>query len=108
MPSLRHTQAESKLIENLVKLAARDSAALRDHLDILYSTFSADAELGGYVHSMKSRVKDPEHLRDKLQRKLEESKRKGELFHINEKKPVRQNQRPCWSPTPAFAHSSIR
>ena len=84
MPSLLPTRAELKLIEKLVNKAVNGSKNLTQLLNNLFSDFSADAELTPYIHSMKVRVKDAEHLRDKLLRKLSESKVKGELFHINE------------------------
>lgn len=48
--------------ENLQPKAVRLAAALFD---------LADAHLGGAVHSLRSRAKDPEHLRDKLARKMQ-------------------------------------
>jgi putative GTP pyrophosphokinase len=43
------------------------------------------ADLMAHVHSTKSRLKDPEHLEDKLLRKLNESKLKKRQFRLSEK-----------------------
>ena len=50
----------------------------------VYDLFSEHHELAPYIHSMKYRVKDPEHLRRKLLIKACEAKKNGKEFSINE------------------------
>lgn len=48
--------------------------------------------LGEYVHSVRTRLKDPEHLWKKLARKYREAVKEGEIFDINvDNFPVRIN-----------------
>jgi ppGpp synthetase/RelA/SpoT-type nucleotidyltranferase len=76
------TKGESKLIEQLVKQAEAAKPVFTTLLSNLFTTFASDAELMKYVHSMKWRVKDPAHLRDKLVRKLKEAKAAGRKYAI--------------------------
>jgi putative GTP pyrophosphokinase len=71
------------LIEDLVRHAKTNEKPLANLLSNLFNTFSSDDELMLYVHSMKSRIKDPDHLRDKLIRKWQEAKARGKNFSIN-------------------------
>ena len=48
----------------------------------ILDAFSESKELQGLVHSTKSRLKDPDHLRDKLYRKLAKCKETDVLFEI--------------------------
>lgn len=73
------------MIEELVQQAQSSRTVLVALLSNLSTTFSSDAELMSLVHSMKWRVKDPDHLRDKLTRKLKESKADGKKFPITPK-----------------------
>ena len=66
---MRHAKEHGRLFENL--------------LQNLFNTFSADEALMQNVHSMKWRVKHPDHLRDKLIRKWVEARKKGRAFPIN-------------------------
>jgi len=72
-----------ELIDALVKQAGENNKPLLTLLQNLFNTFSSDEELMRYVHSMKWRIKDPDHLRAKLVRKWIEAKEKGRKFNIN-------------------------
>ena len=54
-------------------------------LDQLSKAILGSPNLMAHVHSTKSRLKSPEHLRDKLYRKLHDAKAKGKKFNISEK-----------------------
>jgi GTP pyrophosphokinase len=71
------------LIEDLVRHAQANDKLFAALLNNLSNTFSADDELMKYVHSMKWRTKDPDHLRDKLVRKWREAIERGKPFPIN-------------------------
>ncbi len=51
----------------------------------VYSSLSNSPKLGELVHSMKWRLKDPDHLKEKLERKAREASEKGVAFGYNEK-----------------------
>jgi ppGpp synthetase/RelA/SpoT-type nucleotidyltranferase len=70
------------LIESLVQHARANQKQFTALLLNLFNTFSSDEQLMGYVHSMKWRTKDPDHLRDKLNRKWADSREKGRPFDI--------------------------
>jgi ppGpp synthetase/RelA/SpoT-type nucleotidyltranferase len=69
-------------IDDLVEHARANDKLFSNLLQNLFNTFSADAELMRSVHSMKWRIKDPNHLRDKLIRKWSEARKKGKAFAI--------------------------
>ena len=48
----------------------------------LVAALESSAELQKHVHSMKHRLKDPEHLEEKLQRKMAECESAGRAFEI--------------------------
>ena len=78
------SQAENQIIERLVQSAKTARPDLELLLKNLVAALSADSELARQIHSMKWRVKDPDHLRDKLQRKLDDAKKGKEKFLITE------------------------
>ncbi len=69
-------------IDDLVEHAKANDKLFSNLLQNLFNTFSADAELMQSVHSMKWRIKDPDHLRDKLIRKWSEARKKGKALAI--------------------------
>ena len=52
-------------------------------LDILRSHILGDKALKQHIHSVKSRVKDPKHLKDKLERKLLKALKEKKKFTID-------------------------
>lgn len=50
----------------------------------LVEAFQASARLEGLLHFVRYRVKDPNHLREKLERKMLEARQVGERLEINE------------------------
>ena len=84
MPRSLPSKSVLKHVDSLILFTQEHNAGLKLLLDNLLNDFSADSELQNYVHSMKSRIKDPEHLRDKLLRKLGDYKPEGQNFPITE------------------------
>jgi putative GTP pyrophosphokinase len=72
-----------KLIDSLVQHATDNEKLFTNLLKSLYDTFSSDEELMTHVHSMKWRVKDPDHLREKLIRKWREARENKRKFSMN-------------------------
>jgi ppGpp synthetase/RelA/SpoT-type nucleotidyltranferase len=77
------SQQDRTFIEDLVQHAKRNEKLFTALSLNLFNTFSSDDELMQYVHSMKWRIKDPDHLRDKLIRKWYEAQARGKKFSIN-------------------------
>jgi putative GTP pyrophosphokinase len=76
------TEADETLISELV----RHYESERDRIAIFLPSLKALAdskELAPYVHSTKVRVKEVSHLRDKLHRKFEKAREKGETPDMN-------------------------
>jgi putative GTP pyrophosphokinase len=77
-PSPREAKRIGELVEHYVENREHFTlvlSQLRDHV-------LGDRDLMSQVHSVRLRTKDPEHLRDKLLRKLGESKEKHTRFKI--------------------------
>ena len=74
--------ARAKLIERILDAYDEQREIVKLFLDQLSVVLSNSGSLEPYVHSMKSRVKDPQHLREKLHRKMAQCKAKGIAFSI--------------------------
>ena len=64
------TKTQRKIIRGLVKLYKNSQDIPINFLDILRSHITSDKALKEQIHSVKSRVKDPKSLHDKLERKM--------------------------------------
>ncbi|RKH70428.1 RelA/SpoT domain-containing protein [Corallococcus aberystwythensis] len=71
------------LINELVDHFKSNQKTFSTFSDQLRSAISGDSTLATLLHSVKWRVKDPDHLRDKLIRKAIEAHKKGLEFDIN-------------------------
>lgn len=78
------TKEQRTLINKLVEHYAENRRRFQDVLDQLKIVINGAEELQQYIHSVKSRVKDPDHLRDKLYRKLAEAKKQDRPFTVSE------------------------
>lgn len=76
------TKRENKLITELVTHFELNRHVFAQFVEQLIPLFTNSKALGPNVHSMKWRVKDPSHLKDKLMRKMIEAKRLGKNFGI--------------------------
>jgi GTP pyrophosphokinase len=78
------TSAERKLIRNLVNYYANEqnSEVLTTFLNSLRGQIQGSTTLRPYIHSLSWRMKEPDHLEDKLKRKLREYKARGKQFPI--------------------------
>ncbi|SRR6266851_7436897 len=65
---------ESRLIEELVARYVTNRDIFKALGGALFEVLNESEDLRRLVHSIKYRVKDPDHLRDKLQRKLRDEK----------------------------------
>ncbi len=78
------TKTQRRLIRDLVDLYKDNQDTPRNFLDILRAHITSDKALKEHIHSVKSRTKDPESLRDKLERKMREAVASHKKFGINE------------------------
>lgn len=72
------------LVRDLVEQYRQNHSLFEVMLSQLHSAIHGSSELMKYVHSTKSRLKDPVHLRDKLIQKIKLAREKGRTFPINE------------------------
>ncbi len=82
MVEVKITKKQLKVIDALVEHFQSRASDLDRFLNQLYGFLTDSSELMDCVHSLKSRVKDPEHLRDKLERKAIAARREGTEFLI--------------------------
>jgi ppGpp synthetase/RelA/SpoT-type nucleotidyltranferase len=80
MTELEPDQAE--LINSIVDAYHSDLPKVELFRDQLYTALESSAELRPHIHSLRTRLKDPDHLRDKLLRKLTDCEEKGVAFHV--------------------------
>lgn len=79
------TAAGRKLIKQLVQHYIANRDVLGTFLDSLRNQVQSWKTLKPHIHSLKIRLKDPDHLRDKLERKMREYKTKKKPFPITTK-----------------------
>src|SRR5437588_4471830 len=72
-----------KIIDDLVAHYVANQETFSTLLEILRVHITGDKALKAYIHSVKSRVKDPTHLKDKLERKLRTATASGKQFGID-------------------------
>ena len=73
---------DKKLIESLVEEFEIRRSLIAPFLDSVLTAIKEDESLKPLIHTIKSRIKDPDHLRDKLQRKILESKENNTAFNV--------------------------
>jgi ppGpp synthetase/RelA/SpoT-type nucleotidyltranferase len=82
-----HTADEARLVQELVECYKSNISLIRGFLMSFHAHFSErigeDGPLSELVHSVKYRMKDPEHLRSKLFRKIDIAKKMEKQFDIN-------------------------
>lgn len=71
------------LIEELVAVFLANRELIERFRNSLIDAITGSRELTRYIHSVKSRLKDPDHLRDKLRRKIKQCEQAGYEFDIN-------------------------
>jgi putative GTP pyrophosphokinase len=82
MPKLKLTKAETRLVERMVSHFVKNHHQFERIAGELNAAFTSSPDLKPLVHSVKWRIKDPEHLRDKLIRKWLEEREAHRPFRI--------------------------
>lgn len=74
--------SDEEVINRLIAAyeAERDKVSL--FMNQLFNALSESVQLSPHLHSIKTRLKDPDRLRDKLFRKVDECRKRGETFDI--------------------------
>lgn len=78
------SKRQRELIDRLVQHYEANQGDASKLLEILTVNITADRALKPLIHSIKTRVKDPAHLRDKLERKFRDAIEAGRKFNITE------------------------
>ena len=76
------SKADRQRIDELVEHFNTSRSTFDTFLQQLMTSLRSDQALSKQVHSLKWRVKDPEHLRDKLERKTIEAKAAGRELSV--------------------------
>jgi ppGpp synthetase/RelA/SpoT-type nucleotidyltranferase len=76
------TTAERQLVVSLLKAYASHHKSITVFHDQLMVALKGSAALANLIHSMRSRLKDPDHLAEKLERKIFECKLKRKAFTV--------------------------
>lgn len=76
------TKREERQIEAILAAYAANLHLVEQFLDQVVNALQRSQELSPHIHSIKQRIKEPEHLRDKLQRKIIRAKSTGVPFEV--------------------------
>lgn len=76
------TETEEEVFRSIIARFESERTLVEKFLENVHILFTGSDRLMSLVHSVKRRVKNPEHLRDKLVRKLIEAEEKGQGFDI--------------------------
>lgn len=77
------TVSETRQVAALLRAYDSHQPQINLFRDQLLVALTSSAELSKAIHSVRSRIKDPDHLRDKLKRKLQECKKAQKAFNIH-------------------------
>lgn len=83
MPTRTLSKTEERAVDRLVEHFVSNQDIFALILEQLRTHIAGSKRLSSYVHSLKWRVKDPAHLKDKLRRKLFDAKDAGLSFDID-------------------------
>jgi putative GTP pyrophosphokinase len=75
-------KTELAIVEPLVAHYVEHKNLVSSFLNSMLVYIEESIELKKFAHSIRSRLKDPDHLRDKLTRKLRTAKEEGAAFDI--------------------------
>lgn len=83
MRARRSSRADQKVADRLVEAYRSNQDLVSQFLRQLLDALTGSPRLNQYVHSVRSRLKDPGHLREKLLRKMAKCRGAGERFDID-------------------------
>lgn len=92
MPARAVGRAERDLVNELVSHYIDNESKIRRFLisfyDPIVDAMTENEPLFGLVHSIKYRMKDPIHLKEKLLRKLSDLRNRKQPFPYNNDQPI--------------------
>jgi ppGpp synthetase/RelA/SpoT-type nucleotidyltranferase len=83
MDKVTLSHADEKLIEKIIDAYKQNEELIRTFQVQLLGALTGDSKLKLNVHSFKYRLKEPDHFRDKLRRKIVKSKEESKSFDIS-------------------------
>lgn len=75
-------ETDQSLIERLVAVYAENQELVERFRNSLIDAIAGSKQLAPHIHSIRSRLKAPDHLRDKLNRKISECRAAARQFDI--------------------------
>lgn len=85
MAKRKLSKTDKVLIKELVALYLANKDDLETFLKGFAAQVLSSKTLKEHIHSVKWRMKDPKHLKDKLQRKILEGKEQGKPYRVTQK-----------------------
>lgn len=82
MPGVDLTKADERLVKSLLLAYANFQPQIQLFHKQLLTALENSSSLNSTIHSMRSRLKDPTHLSDKLGRKIRDCKKNAKPFEI--------------------------
>ncbi len=79
---MTHSEADNELASELVSRFIVLRPTIETFRKQILVLFEESEELQKHIHSIRSRIKDPEHLRKKILRKMSEAKERGDTFDV--------------------------
>jgi putative GTP pyrophosphokinase len=83
--TVRLTASDRTLIKMLVACYINNRPIVDVMLKQIQDAILGSPSLMAHIHSTKARLKDPDHLAEKLERKILEAKKKGRSFRVTDK-----------------------
>ncbi len=74
--------SQTRVIDELVDIFVKKKEDLGRFLSVIHDSLMNNKQLMAHIHSVKFRIKEPGHLRDKLKRKILKALDSGESFDI--------------------------
>jgi putative GTP pyrophosphokinase len=82
MAAPRITQKDARLIDRIMASYDANRGRVERFRGVIYSALAESPQLERHIHSLRTRLKDPDHLREKLERKILEAKSSGAAFDV--------------------------
>ncbi len=89
-PRIRIARADRALVDSLVEAYRRQKSQLEVFREQLLPALVGSTSLAQHIHSVRWRMKEPEHLREKLVRKVLEARGKGRPLEITPENLLRR------------------
>ena len=82
-PPTAISDEQNRMLDELVQHYLDNQSRVKSHLEAINAHITESKELAPFVHSIKRRLKKPDSLKDKLERKLRDDVEANQDFHLN-------------------------